>query len=82
MTRQAMRLPLMLWALVALGCAKIVNPLNEDNDGDGFTAFEGDCDDGDPDTYPGAAFLESETDCMTDADSDGTPTAADGRDAR
>jgi hypothetical protein len=72
----------LLIAPFTCSCSKIDNALDADNDGDGFTAFEGDCDDGDPDTYPGAAFLESETDCMTDADSDGTPTAADGRDAR
>jgi MYXO-CTERM domain-containing protein len=31
----------------------------------------GECDDSDPSTYPGAAWLESTTDCMTDNDGDG-----------
>ena len=31
----------------------------------------GDCDDADPVTYPGAAFNESTTACMTDFDGDG-----------
>ena len=30
-----------------------------------------DCDDSDPNTYPGAAENDSETECMTDADGDG-----------
>jgi uncharacterized protein (TIGR03382 family) len=40
------------------------------SDGDGF-CFTEDCDDGDANTYPGAAASDSATDCMTDADSDG-----------
>ena len=32
---------------------------SEDNDGDGFSEFEGDCDDSAPDAYPGAAEFES-----------------------
>jgi hypothetical protein len=56
-----------------------------DGDGDGFIACEidadgwdggtepkaGECDDEDYDTHPGAAALDSESDCMTDADDDG-----------
>ena len=41
-----------------------------DNDGDGFFSDE-DCNDEDPNTYPGAAENDSTTDCMTDADGDG-----------
>ncbi|MEC7984479.1 MAG: MopE-related protein, partial [Myxococcota bacterium] len=41
-----------------------------DADGDGYDDTE-DCDDSDEFTYPGAAFNESLTDCMTDADEDG-----------
>ena len=43
---------------------------SQDNDGDGFGCTE-DCDDGDANTYPGAAASDSTTDCMTDADGDG-----------
>ena len=32
----------------------IIDPLNYDNDGDGYSEAEEDCDDGDPTTYPGA----------------------------
>ncbi|MBM75932.1 MAG: hypothetical protein CMK59_11075 [Proteobacteria bacterium] len=42
-----------------------------DLDGDGFSSCENDCDDLDPLTYPGAAFVESETACMSDDDGDG-----------
>ena len=41
-----------------------------DNDEDGFM-WDSDCDDNDPKTFPGAAFNESSTECMTDADGDG-----------
>ena len=41
-----------------------------DFDEDGFHENE-DCDDTDPNTYPGAAIEDSETACMTDADGDG-----------
>ena len=41
-----------------------------DYDLDGYGEFD-DCDDSDPKTYPGAAELESNFDCMTDADDDG-----------
>lgn len=41
-----------------------------DNDVDGFP-MEVDCDDENPNTYPGAAELESTTACMTDEDGDG-----------
>ena len=40
-----------------------------DGDGDGFFSNV-DCDDADPDTYPGAAFYDSVFLCMTDVDGD------------
>ena len=46
------------------------NALDVDDDGDGFTEFEGDCDD-EPSMFPGAAENDSETDCLTDEDEDG-----------
>ncbi len=42
-----------------------------DGDGDGFTAPDGDCDDGDPTTYPGATEVPydgSDNDCSGDGD--------------
>ena len=49
----------------------INNPLAVDNDGDGFTELQGDCDDSQARAYPGAAVLDSDTECMLDVDSDG-----------
>ncbi len=44
----------------------------EDNDGDGFSACINDCDDNNANTYPGAAYNESDpTLCLEDADGDG-----------
>ena len=42
-----------------------------DEDGDGIDTCDGDCDDGDPATHPGAAENDSTTACMRDADGDG-----------
>ena len=42
-----------------------------DMDGDGWFDVDGDCDDNNPNTYPGSAELDSTEDCMTDADGDG-----------
>lgn len=42
-----------------------------DHDGDGFNTDEGDCDDFNINAFPGAAELESATECMEDADGDG-----------
>ena len=42
----------------------------KDMDDDGFEN-DVDCDDTDPNTHPGAAEMESTTECMTDADGDG-----------
>ena len=47
-----------------------------DADGDGFSLCAADCDDADPFTFPGAAFEESSTACMTDVDGDGFGLAA------
>jgi len=41
-----------------------------DDDGDGFYQDIDDCDDSDPNTFPGAAARESETECMKDTDGD------------
>jgi hypothetical protein len=49
-----------------------------DADSDGFISsyFDGDdCDDGDENTYPGAAELDSSVDCMKDSDNDGYGSA-------
>ena len=48
----------------------INNPLAVDNDGDGFTELQGDCDDAQVLAYPGVAVLDSETECMVDLDGD------------
>ncbi len=57
----------------------VLHPLEVDNDGDGIDECgpsrdilvdDGDCDDADALTYPGAAYIEG-ADCMTDADGDG-----------
>ena len=52
----------------------LVNPNDAikmmDADNDGYTS-DVDCDDNDPLTYPGAAYNESDTECMTDSDGDG-----------
>ena len=63
-----------LFLALALGCADGKNDLDLDDDGDGVTEFEGDCDDADPDTYPGAATTDS--DCV---DTDDGATARYGR---
>jgi hypothetical protein len=42
-----------------------------DDDGDGYYSCDDDCDDTDAYTFPGAAYLDSTTECMTDADGDG-----------
>ena len=47
------------------------NPLDIDNDGDGFTEFDGDCDDSNPKAYPGVAEFDSTELCMLDNDGDG-----------
>ena len=44
--------------------------VEEDIDEDGFMNME-DCDDNDPNTYPGAAENDSTEECMTDLDGDG-----------
>ena len=60
--------------LITILCSCVDSPnnkLNIDDDLDGFSEFDGDCDDANASTYPGAAFLDSETDCMLDSDGDG-----------
>ena len=45
--------------------------LEQCNQPTGYVLVDGDCDDGDDATYPGVAYLESSTSCMTDLDEDG-----------
>ena len=42
-----------------------------DDDGDGYSKCNVDCDDTDPMAYPGAAEIESAKECMRDGDDDG-----------
>ncbi len=52
-----------------------LTPESVDNDGDGVSACEGDCDDGDPGIFPGAEEIcdgiDQDCDPMTDHDGDG-----------
>jgi hypothetical protein len=66
------RILITLTLALTLGCeATPEKTSGTDNDGDGITELDGDCDDEDPATFPGAAEAESDADCMTDADEDG-----------
>ena len=47
------------------------NPLDVDQDGDGFSEFDGDCDDSNASAYPGVAKFDSTELCMVDNDGDG-----------
>ena len=60
-------------AILGYGDCDDASPVYNQNDidGDGFTTCNNDCDDANQYTFPGAAFNESTTDCMTDADGDG-----------
>lgn len=62
-----------VWMLLSTtACiSEIDNTLAVDNDGDGYTELQGDCDDEQAQTYPGVAFRDSDTDCMRDVDGDG-----------
>jgi len=58
--------------LIAVACAEEkTHPLDRDDDGDGFSEFDGDCADNDRNTFPGAAERDSPDACMTDVDDDG-----------
>lgn len=64
--------------LAALACSKSddtgmvdTNPFCFDEDMDGVSTCDGDCDDADEYTYPGAAQYDSSSACMRDADADG-----------
>ena len=60
--------------LILTGCITVEppeNPLAIDDDGDGYTEFEGDCDDRDPDTFPGSVTESTFDECMKDSDGDG-----------
>ena len=58
-------------ALMVSCISDINNPLAVDNDGDGFTELQGDCDDSQALAFPGVASLDSDTECMLDLDGDG-----------
>ena len=65
---------LFLAQLLFTGCITIEppnNPLAIDDDGDGYTEFEGDCDDLDPETFPGSVTEATSNECMKDSDGDG-----------
>ena len=67
-----MQMRLILLSTLLTACIPDVdNELAIDNDGDGFTELEGDCDDYNYLTYPGAAELDSTTKCLQDNDQDG-----------
>ena len=60
--------------LILTGCITVDPPKNTlaiDDDGDGYTEFDGDCDDRDPDTFPGSVTESTSTECMKDSDGDG-----------
>ena len=68
----AVHLAPLLLLLGLFSCVeKSNNPLNIDDDGDGFSEFDGDCNDSNPKAYPGAAELDSTELCMVDNDEDG-----------
>ncbi len=58
-------------ALTNMDCDDDDDTTFGDDDGDGFYSCVDDCDDTDEFTYPGAAFNDSTTECLTDADGDG-----------
>ena len=60
--------------LILTGCITVEppeNPFTIDDDGDGYTEFEGDCDDRDPNIFPGSVTEATSGECMKDADGDG-----------
>ena len=60
--------------LILTGCITVEppeNPLAIDDDGDGYTEFDGDCDDRDPNTFPGSVTESTSDECMKDSDGDG-----------
>ena len=48
-------------------CTVEVNPLAIDHDGDGYTVFDGDCDDDDPTVFPGGTPRDLDGDGVCDA---------------
>ena len=57
-------------ALLLCACPAEEDPLDVANATDGYSENEGDCDDGNPYAYPGAASAEPEL-CTRDWDGDG-----------
>ncbi|MCB9743666.1 MAG: hypothetical protein H6740_13785 [Alphaproteobacteria bacterium] len=63
-------LPLLALALLACGEKEPVDSAEADNDGDGYTVSDGDCDDADASAYPGAAEVCDEVDNDCDGEVD------------
>ena len=61
---------LALFMLIGCQVEAPKNPLAID-DGDGYTEFDGDCDDQDASVYPGVVAEDVYKQCMLDRDGDG-----------
>ena len=63
-----------MYSLFLIGCFVVEpskSPLALDDDGDGYSEFEGDCNDQDDSVYPGAVTEAIYNQCMIDLDGDG-----------
>ena len=62
--------------LLALAACGVANKNTEDNDGDGYSPFDGDCDDNNPALNPADADRDGVSTCDGDCDDD-NPLAAE-----